>query len=62
MEENKIRELVFGVTFEKDDKKRLTCPDAFKLAAEHDVELLDIARVCNKENIRFCKCQLGCFK
>ena len=62
MEYEALKEIVVGSVFEEDGMRKLACPDAFRLAAEHGLELLDIARVCNKENIRFCKCQLGCFK
>ena len=44
-----------------DDRKRLTCAEAFKLAKEHRAEIIEIGRICNQNNIRICKCQLGCF-
>ena len=62
MDSEALKAIVFKATFEEDGRRKLTCPDAFKLAAEHGVELLDIARVCNANDIRLCKCQLGCFK
>jgi hypothetical protein len=43
------------------DKKRLTCPQAFALAKKYDMEIIEIGRICNKHNIKICKCQLGCF-
>ena len=45
-----------------EDKKRLTCAEAFELAQKYDVEIIEIGRICNKHNIKICKCQLGCFK
>lgn len=41
--------------------KKLRCIEAFEIAKEFDVELIEIGRICNQKNIRICKCQLGCF-
>ena len=46
---------------ESDDRKRLVCVEAFELAKEHGVNVIEIGRICNQNNIRICKCQLGCF-
>ncbi len=62
MDYGKLRDIVLAATFEEEGKRKLSCPNAFELTAAHDVELLDIARVCNREGVRLCKCQLGCFK
>jgi len=62
MDENRLKELVANTAFEEEGRRKLACTDAFRLAAEHNIELLDIARVCNQEKIKICKCQLGCFK
>ena len=43
-------------------KLKLTCPDAFAIAEEYGVKLLDITRTCNRNKIKIHKCQLGCFK
>jgi len=43
------------------DKKRLTCTDAFELARKFEMEIIEIGLICNKHNIKICKCQLGCF-
>ena len=43
------------------EKKRLTCGKAFKLAQKYEIEIIEIGRICNKHNIKICKCQLGCF-
>ena len=45
-----------------EDKKRLTCAMAFELAKKYDVEIIEIGRICNKHDIKICKCQLGFFK
>ena len=62
MDDKERDELVFNATFEDDGRRKLACAAAFKLAAEHDMKLLDVARVCNDKGIKLCKCQLGCFK
>ena len=62
MNDDKLKELVMGATFEEDGRTKLKCEDAFRLAAENGVERLDIARICNNDNIRICQCQLGCFE
>lgn len=41
--------------------KKLACSEAFKLAGEFQVEAIEIGHICNQQNIRICKCQLGCF-
>jgi hypothetical protein len=46
---------------ESDDRKRLNCAEAFKLAKEHEAKVIEIGRICNQNNIRICQCQLGCF-
>ncbi|UCC98510.1 MAG: hypothetical protein JSW66_01185 [Phycisphaerales bacterium] len=42
--------------------KQLTCAQAFALAKRFNVETIEIGRICNENNIKVCKCQLGCFK
>jgi hypothetical protein len=43
-------------------KLQLTCARAFALARKFDVKIIEIGRLCNQNNIKICKCQLGCFK
>ena len=47
---------------ESEPKKKLACAQAFELAEEFDAAIIEIGRICNRHNIRICKCQLGCFK
>ena len=47
---------------ESDGKRWLTCAEAFELAREFQAEIIEIGRICNRQDIRICKCQLGCFK
>ena len=45
-----------------DGKKKLSCAQAFKIAAEFDAAIMEIGRICNQQNIKICNCQLGCFQ
>jgi len=47
---------------DSENRKKLSCAEAFELAREFDAEIIEIGRICNKHNIRICKCQLGCFR
>jgi hypothetical protein len=46
---------------ETDGIKKLACAEAFKLAKEFQVGVIEIGRICNQQKIKICKCQLGCF-
>ncbi|MHC4691542.1 MAG: hypothetical protein ACYS67_02290 [Planctomycetota bacterium] len=48
-------------TREVDGKRKLTCAEAFKLSKELGAGTAEIGRICNQQNIRICKCQLGLF-
>jgi len=50
-----------GSRQQSDDRKRLTCAEAFELARNFETEIIEIGRICNQHNIKICKCQLGCF-
>ncbi len=47
---------------EIDGKKKLSCADAFGLAKKFDVKIIDVGRICNEQDVRIRKCQLGCFE
>lgn len=47
---------------EPDGRKKLTCAEAFELAMRFETEIIEVGRICNQNNIRICRCQLGCFK
>ena len=49
-------------TQETDGTKKLACAEAFEIAEEYETEIIGIGRICNRHNIRICKCQLGCFR
>lgn len=46
---------------EIDGQGKLTCKKAFLLAEELNLSLKDIGDVCNVEDIKIIRCQLGCF-
>ena len=46
---------------ETDGGKKLACAEAFELAQEFGVEVAEIGHICNQQNIKIRKCQLGCF-
>jgi hypothetical protein len=46
----------------EDDRQRLTCAEAFGLAEKLEAQIGEIGRICNQNNVKICKCQLGCFK
>jgi len=62
MDAKRLKEAVLAATFEEAGRRKLACGEAFRLAAEHEVEKLAITRICNAEGVKICKCQLGCFK
>ncbi len=45
-----------------DGRRRLACSEAFELARRFGVEVTEVGRICNQNDVRICKCQLGCFK
>jgi len=61
---NQNQELIDAVLAQsqKDSgKKELLCTEAFELARKFDARLTEIGRICNQNNVRIRKCQLGCF-
>jgi len=44
-----------------DGRLVLPCAVAFELAREKGIDILEIGRVCNANNIKIVQCQLGCF-
>jgi hypothetical protein len=46
---------------ETEGRKSLTCAEALTIAAELDVEAVQIGRICDQQEIRIRSCQLGCF-
>jgi hypothetical protein len=60
---DKKEELVDAVLrLADDDGRRLACAAAFALAGDYKTEIAEIGRICNENNVKICKCQLGCFE
>lgn len=61
MTDQELLTAIRALTFEDGDKTKLTCTAAFQIAAKSPVTLDDVGRVCNANDVRITKCQLGCF-
>jgi hypothetical protein len=61
MDKEELINAVIERAQEIEGKKRLACAEAFELAKEFKVEVIEIGRICNQHNVRIRKCQLGCF-
>lgn len=61
-EEKDLAKAVLERARQSDGKRWLTCAEAFELAREFQAEIIEVGRICNRQDIRVCKCQLGCFK
>jgi hypothetical protein len=61
MDEKKIVEAIGQHCVTMDNKKFLSCPNAFQIAEEHNIDISVVGDICNQENIKLQKCQLGCF-
>ena len=61
MDEERLVNAVLDRAESSDGKDRLGCAEAFALAKEFKVEAAVIGRICNEQDVRICKCQLGCF-
>ena len=61
-EKTELVNAVIKTATEVNGKKRLSCAEAFRLAARFGVKVREIGNICNTNEIRICNCQLGCFK
>jgi len=64
MKESKtVREAVTGAArMSAEGKRQLPCAKAFALKKRHGIALRRIGEICEQEDIRIVKCQLGCFR
>lgn len=46
---------------EIDGQGKLPCKKAFQLAEELNLSLKELGDICNAEDIKIIRCQLGCF-
>ena len=44
-----------------DERGKLPCPDAWRIARDNDVSVLAIGDWANANGVRICSCALGCF-
>jgi hypothetical protein len=61
-EEKELVNAVLKRLQDVDGARKLSCAEAFELAQEFQVKVGLIGRICNQQNIKICKCQLGCFR
>jgi hypothetical protein len=62
MEQNNLEIVLDTAGIRPDGKRILSCPQAFRLAEEHNIPLSEIGEICNSNDIKIVGCQLGCFK
>jgi hypothetical protein len=43
------------------EDNRLACGEAFRIAADLEVPIAEVGRVCSELDIKIVACQLGCF-
>ena len=61
-EEEDLTAAVLERAQEVDGKKKLSCAEVFGLAKKFDAKIIDVGRICNEQDVRIRKCQLGCFE
>jgi len=61
-ENTELVDAIIQTAKKADDKKELTCAEAFRIAERFGVEKREVGRICNAYKIRIRECQLGCFK
>lgn len=61
MSQEEMVKIVLDRSKEVGGRRVLTCAEALSLAGELKVEAKQIGRICDQENIRLGRCQLGCF-
>jgi len=61
MDNERLTDAVMERAVDVDDKKKLSCSQAFELAKELNAAVVEIGRICNQHDVRICQCQLGCF-
>ena len=59
-DQDKLNRILKSVV-EENDRKKLPCSTAFKIAEETGSDVTEIGNICNEHKIKIVKCQLGCF-
>lgn len=60
MDTAKQRELEENI-LKSANQQKITCKNAFTIAAEADCALADVGKACDRLKIKITGCQLGCF-
>lgn len=58
---DRIREKISEYSFESEGRIRISCSDAFRIAAELGIQPAEVGKVCQQDDIRIVSCTLGCF-
>jgi hypothetical protein len=61
MNKNQLAAAIFRHTTVADGRRRISCEQAHRLAAEWGAEVARIGEICQAEQIKITHCQLGCF-
>jgi len=61
MVEGNIPRLIEVIKKHAGEDNRLACGAAFKIAADLEVPISEVGRVCNELGVKVVACQLGCF-
>jgi len=57
-----IIKIVLSMAEVSGGRKSLSCSKALTIAKKLGVTPREVGRVCNDNNIKICKCRIGCFK
>lgn len=61
MDETELQARIHEAVYEEEEKRKLACSSAFRLADKHNVSFAEIGRICEENGIKISRCQLGCF-
>lgn len=62
MNSEELKKIIENATVEIDEKQKLPCARAHKLAEKNNISLKEIGDCCNDNDIKISSCQLGCFQ
>lgn len=61
MDKNIAMKTIEGYCKIQNNRKCLSCSDAYKVAEELKMDVSDIGKLCNDNGIKIISCKLGCF-
>ena len=56
-----LAEVVKKTAIERDGRMTLACAEGFAIAERFRVARREIGRICNENDIKIVRCQMGCF-